>query len=190
MRSTNVKVLGALGALLFGAAITFAGDTPQALLPQGSDADIAKEVRHEIVVYPHYTIFDDIKFRVNQGQVVLEGAVTQPYKKSDLGKIIQKVPGVTSISNDLKVLPLSTMDDRLRMQVARAIYRDPSLSTLAFQALPPIHIIVENGHVTLEGVVNNSMQKQIAGMRANSAGLSFGMVTNNLAVENPAPKKS
>jgi hyperosmotically inducible periplasmic protein len=189
MRSTNVKVLGALGALLFGAAMAFAGDAPQALMPQGPDAAIAKEVRHEIVVYPHYTIFDDIKFRVNQGQVVLEGAVTQPYKKSDLGKIIQKVPGVTSFTNDLKVLPLSTMDDRLRIQVANAVYRDPSLSTLAFQALPPIHIIVDNGHVTLEGVVNNSMQKQIAGMRANSAGLSFGMVTNNLVVENPTPKK-
>jgi hyperosmotically inducible periplasmic protein len=189
MKSTNVKVLGALGAVLFGAGILFAGDAPQAVLPQGPDGTIVKQVRHEIVMYSHYTIFDDIKFRVNQGQVVLEGAVTQPYKKSDLGKITQKVRGVTSVTNDLKVLPLSPMDDRLRMQVARAIYRDPSISTLAYQALPPIHIIVDNGHVTLEGVVNNTMQKQIAGMRANSAGLSFGVVTNNLMVENPTPKK-
>ncbi|HLI82756.1 MAG TPA: BON domain-containing protein [Bryobacteraceae bacterium] len=189
MRPANVKVLGAFGALLFGAVAALAGNAPQAVLPQGSDAAIAKEVRHEIALYPHYTIFDDIKFQVNQGRVALEGAVTQPYKKSELGKIVAAVPGVTSVVNDLKVLPLSSMDDRLRMQVARAIYRDPSLSTLAFQALPPIHIIVENGHVTLEGVVNNSMQKQIAGMRANSAGLSFGMVTNNLRVENPSPKK-
>jgi hyperosmotically inducible periplasmic protein len=188
MRSRNAKVFGALGVLLFGAVIAFAGKAPQAVLPQGPDANIAKEVRHEIVMYSHYTIFDDIRFRVNQGQVVLEGAVTQPYKKSDLGKIVQRIPGVTIVTNDLQVLPLSSMDDRLRMQVARAIYRDPSLSTLAFQALPPIHIIVDNGHVTLEGVVNNSMQKQIAGMRANSAGLSFGMVTNNLVVENPTPK--
>jgi hyperosmotically inducible periplasmic protein len=183
-------ILGALGALLFGASVAVARDAPQAVLPQGPDGNIAKEVRHEIVMYSHYTIFDDIKFRVNQGQVVLEGAVTQPYKKSDLGKIVQQLPGITSITNDLKVLPLSSMDDRLRMQVARAIYRDPSLSTLAFQALPPIHIIVDNGHVTLEGIVNSDMQKQIAGIRANSAGLSFGMVTNNLAVENPASKKS
>jgi hyperosmotically inducible periplasmic protein len=190
MRTTNVRVLGALGPLLFGAAVAFAGDAPQAVLPQGPDAALAKEVRHEIVMYSHYTIFDDIKFRVNQGQVELEGSVTQPYKKSDLGKIVQQIPGVTSVTNDVKVLRLSTMDDRLRMQVARAIYRDPTLSTLAFQALPPIHIIVDNGHVTLEGVVNNSMQKQIAGMRANSAGLSFGLVTNDLVVENPKPKKS
>lgn len=189
MTLTNSRVLGALGALLFGAGMLFAANAPQAVLPQGPDAAVVKQVRHEIVMYPHYTIFDDIKFSVNQGQVVLEGAVTQPYKKSDLSKIIQKVPGVTSVTNDLKVLPLSSMDDRLRMQVATAIYRDPNLSTLAFQALPPIHIIVDNGHVTLEGVVNNSMQKQIAGMRANSAGLSFGTVTNNLVVENPAPKK-
>jgi hyperosmotically inducible periplasmic protein len=188
MRPTNVKALGTLGALLFGAGVVMA-DAPQAALPQGPDGAIAKEVRHEIVMYSHYTIFDDIKFRVNQGQVELDGAVTQPYKKSDLGKIVQGIPGVISVTNDLKVLPLSTMDDRLRQQVARAIYRDPSLSTLAFQALPPIHIIVDNGHVTLEGVVLNDMQKQIAGIRANSAGLSFGTVTNNLMVENPTPKK-
>jgi hyperosmotically inducible protein len=77
------------------------------------------------------------------------------------------------------------MDNRLRMQIARAIYRDPSLSTLGFQALPPIHIIVDSGHVTLEGVVNTELQKQVAGMRASSTGLSFGPVVNNLRVENP-----
>jgi osmotically-inducible protein OsmY len=79
------------------------------------------------------------------------------------------------------------MDDRLRLQVAGAIYRDPVLSGYAMLALPPIHIIVENGHVTLTGMVNSAMEKQIAGMRAASS-LSFGPVTNNLVVEHPAKK--
>jgi hyperosmotically inducible periplasmic protein len=188
----NSKVLGILGAFALATGIAFAESAPQAVLPGGPDQSnaqsIARKVRHEIVMYPHYTIFDDIKFTVNQGNVDLEGAVTQPYKKSDLGKIVQKVPGVTSVTNDLKVLPLSDMDNQLRMQIARAIYRDPSLSTLGFQAIPPIHIIVDNGHVTLEGVVLNAMQKQMAGMRAATTGLSFGPVVNNLTVENP-PKK-
>jgi hyperosmotically inducible protein len=98
------------------------------------------------------------------------------------------VPGVESVTNELEVLPTSFFDDRLRIQVARAVYRDPSLNRYAIQAVPPIHIIVNNGHVTLEGVVNNEMEKNIAGIRASSAGLSFGQVTNNLRVENPKTK--
>jgi hyperosmotically inducible protein len=146
-------------------------------------------VRHEILVYPHYTLWDNINYRVDQGNVQLTGAVTQPYKKSDLTKIVQKIPGVTSVTNQLEVLPLSPMDDRLRRQVASAIFRDPSLSRYAIQAVPPIHIIVDNGHVTLEGVVNSPLEKEVAGMRASSAGLSFGPVVNNLRVENPPAKR-
>ncbi len=192
MRAMNWKRLQVLGAFAIGTGLAVAATGQQAGPPQipGVPNDtIAKKVRHEIVMYPHYSIFDDIKFRVDQGKVELVGAVTQPYKKADLGKIIQKVPGVTTVTNDLKVLPLSNMDERLRMQIARAIYRDPNLSTLAFQSLPPIHIIVDDGHVTLEGVVNTELQKQVAGMRAGSTGLSFGPITNNLVVENPPSKK-
>ena len=78
------------------------------------------------------------------------------------------------------------MDDQLRVQVARSIFRDPVLSRYAMQAVPPIHIIVENGHVTLEGVVSTEMEKNIAGLRASGAGLSFGPVVNHLRVENPS----
>jgi hyperosmotically inducible protein len=98
------------------------------------------------------------------------------------------VPGVTSLSNELKVLPLSPMDDRLRQQVARAIYRDPVLSGYSLQPVPPIHIVVNNGHVTLEGVVRTDMEKNVAGLRAADAGLGFGQITNNLHVENPNHK--
>ena len=182
------KILGFGMALLLGAGIALAGTGPQALVPQ-SDENLARKVRHEIVMYPHYTLWDNINYRIDQGNVQLTGAVTQPYKKSDLTKILQKIPGVTSVTNQIEVLPLSPMDDSLRRQVARAIFRDPSLSRYAIQAVPSIHIIVDNGHVTLEGVVDSPQEKQIAGMRASSAGLSFGPVVNNLRVENPPARK-
>ncbi|HLY18248.1 MAG TPA: BON domain-containing protein [Bryobacteraceae bacterium] len=153
-----------------------------------SDAEIAKKLTHEIRMYPRYGIFDDIRFSVDEGRVELLGDVSEPYKKADLGRIAQHVPGVTSLSNELKVLPLSPMDNRLRLQVARAIYRDPVLSLYGLQPVPPIHIIVDNGHVTLEGVVRTDMEKNVAGLRAAGAGLSFGPVVNNLQVENPSHK--
>ena len=183
----KTKMLGrfAMAAVLLTGAAA-AATKASANLPQ-SDSDIAKNVRHEIVMYPHYSIWDDFGFRVVNGNVDLMGAATQPYKKQDLERLVQKVPGVASVTNEIKVLPLSPMDDRLRVQVANAVYRDPILSGYSLMALPPIHIIVENGHVTLTGTVSTDMQKQIAGMRAAS-GLSFGPVTNNLVVEHPAKK--
>ena len=169
-------------ALLVSAGIAAAANKP-------ADVSVERQILHEIRMYANYSIWDDINFRVsNDGQVQLFGAVNQPYKKSDVERIVRRVPGVTSVTDEIKVLPLSPFDDRLRLQVARAIYRDPVLNRYALQAVGPIHIIVENGHVTLSGVVNSEMDKNVAGIRANAAGLSFGSVTNNLRVENPARK--
>ena len=151
-------------------------------------AELEKSVRHEILMYSNYSLWDDISFRVSNGNVELFGAVNQPYKKSDLQRIVQHIPGVESVTNGIKVLPLSPSDDELRIRVARAIYRDPVLSRYAMGAVPAIHVIVENGKVTLTGAVNNAMEKQVAGIRASAAGLSLGPVVNNLTVENP-PKK-
>jgi hyperosmotically inducible protein len=149
------------------------------------DAAVAQKVAHEVRMYPYYSIWDDVNFQVDNGTVRLLGEVTQPNKKSDLGHIIARIPGVATVDNELKVAPLSPFDNQLRLQVARAIFRDPTLSRYGTQPLPPIHIIVDNGHVTLEGVVSTQMEKQIAGIRANT-GLSFGTATNNLRVEQPA----
>jgi hyperosmotically inducible protein len=154
----------------------------------GNDA-IVRGVTHQILMYPYYTLFDQVDFQLNDGTVRLVGEVTQPWKKSALGERVAGVKGVTAVENELKVAPLSTFDDRIRMQVVRGIYRDPALSRYGVQAIPPIHIIVDNGHVTLEGIVNTEMEKEIAGIRANSS-MSFGTVTNNLRVERPAPPKS
>jgi hyperosmotically inducible protein len=156
--------------------------------PPLTGAELEKGVRHEILTYPKLTLWDDVRFRISDGNVELQGAVNQPYKKDDLQRLVQHVPGVKSVTNEVKVLPLSNFDDELRIRVARAIYYDPTLSRYAMGAIPSIHVIVENGKVTLRGSVMNDMDKQIAGMRASGAGMSFGAVVNDLHVENPAKK--
>ena len=184
MRTRTLGRFLMAAALLAGGAV--ASTKGGANLPQ-SDSDIAKNVRHEVVMYSHYSIWDDLSFRVANGNVDLQGVVSQPFKKQDLERLVHRVPGVVSVTNDIKVLPLSSMDDRLRLQVANAIYRDPIFRGYSMMALPPIHIIVDNGRVTLTGTVSTDMEKQIAGVRAAS-GLSFGPITNNLVVEHPAKK--
>jgi hypothetical protein len=131
-----------LGFLLVGASVMLAANKADKPAP-GTDAAVAEQVRHEVVMYPRYTIWDDVSFRVTQGQVELIGAVSQPYKKDDIERLVRNVPGVTGIRDEIKVLPLSDQDDRLRQQVARAIYRDPVFTRYALQAHPPIHIIVQ-----------------------------------------------
>ena len=187
MRQQMIPKLMLAAALIASTGIAGAANKDKDAGPF-TDDQVANKVTHEIRMYPYYSIWDNINVKVNEGNVELAGQVSQPYKKDDLMRLTQKVPGVASVTNDLQVLPLSNFDNQLRMQVARAIYRDPVLSRYGIQAVPPIHIIVNNGHVTLEGVVNNQMEKEVAGVRANGAGLSFGQVTNNLRVENPAKK--
>ncbi len=182
-----------LGSLVTAASLLMMTGFPAAAADKNAtlstDGQIVKQVRHEILMYPRFTVWDDISFRVNNGQVELLGAVTQPYKKDEIDNIVKQTPGVTSVTSEIKVLPLSDFDNRLRLQVARAIYSDPAFTQYAMMAIPPVHIIVDNGHVTLTGMVATDYEKQIAGMRANTAGLSFSVV-NNLQVEHPTPKKS
>ena len=175
----RAKLLGAVLAAALAAGAAFASQP---------DPDLAQRVAHAIRMYPYYTIWDDISFRVANGQVELTGAVNQPYKKSDIERLVQKVPGVASVNDQIKVLPLSPMDDQLRLRVARAIYSYPALSRYGMGALPSIHVIVENGHVTLAGVVDSQSDKDLAGIRASGAGLSFGSVVNQLHVVNPAAR--
>jgi hyperosmotically inducible protein len=177
------------GALVSSASLAGAADKTTPALPR-TDAEIAKSVQHEIRMYPRYTLWDYLDFRVTNGQVELMGAVTQPFKKSDIEHIVAKLPGVTSMNDNIKVLPLSPNDSLLRRQVAAALFRDPVFRTYATEPVPAIHIIVDNGHVTLTGVVANDFEKNLAGIRASGAGLSFGPVVNNLQVEHPSAKKT
>ncbi len=143
---------------------------------------IAREVRHELVMLPYYGVFDNLAFSVNGSTVTLLGEVTRPTLKSDAENAVKHIEGVTNVVNNIKVLPLSSMDDRIRMAEYRAIYSQPGLDRYALQAVPPIHIIVDNGHVTLVGVVASQSDKQMAGVRANGVSGVFS-VDNQLAVE-------
>lgn len=144
---------------------------------------LAEAVRHELVMLPYYTIFDDLAFHVDGSTVTLVGAVTNPVLKSDAGNVVKGIKGVTEVNNQIKVLPLSPMDWQIRRAEFRAIYGYPQIGDrYGHQALPSIHIIVENGHVTLEGVVANQGDKNLIGIRANTVPNVFS-VTNNLRIE-------
>ena len=143
---------------------------------------IIREVRHELVMLPYYGVFDNLVYRVDGGAVTLMGQVTRPTLKSDAGTVVKGIEGVTRVDNQIEVLPLSPMDDGLRMAEYRAIYGHPGLDRYAMQAVPPIHIIMDNGKVTLEGVVGTQSDKDTAGIRANSVSGVFSVV-NNLRVE-------
>jgi hyperosmotically inducible protein len=143
---------------------------------------LVREVRHQLLLLPYYTIFDDLAFRVDGSTVTLYGAVTNPVLKSDAGNVVKRVEGVTNVTNDIKVLPLSPMDNQIRRAEFRAIYGDPMIGDrYGHMALPSIHIIVDNGHVTLTGVVNNQGDKNLIGIRANSVPDVFS-VKNDLQV--------
>jgi hyperosmotically inducible protein len=152
-------------------------------LPQAAQMRITKEVRHELVLLPYYGVFDNLAYKVSpDGTVTLLGQVSQPVLKSDAENAVKKIEGVEHVDNQIEVLPTSMMDDGTRRAVYRAIYGNEVLSQYAMRAVPPIHIIVKNGNVTLEGVVARQMDKQIAEIQAKSVPNVFS-VTDNLQVE-------
>ena len=161
-------------AFLLGAGVAGAAGKQAAATPQ-TDAALANSVRHEIVMYGKYSIGDDVGIEVSNGTVHLTG-------------VAKNVAGVAQVQNDIRVLPLSPNDDRLRLSIARAIYGDPAMRKYANEPFKPIHILVDNGHVTLTGMVDTELDKQIAGTQAALAGMSFGRIVNNLYVENLATR--
>jgi hyperosmotically inducible periplasmic protein len=146
-------------------------------LPQ----DLTEQVRHELVMIPYYSVFDDLNYRVDDGVVTLSGEVTQPVVKDDAERSVKHLAGVTQVINNIRVLPLSSFDNRIRMAVYRSIYGFAGLYRYGLGTQPSIHIIVENGHVTLVGVVDNQNDKNTANIRANAVPGVFS-VTNDLRV--------
>lgn len=184
---------GVFASLLICSIVLLAGDSAYAQSGQGLDqkalARIYKEVRHELVMLPFYGVFDNLSYKVDtDGTVTLLGQVTRPVLKSDAENSVKKIEGVDRVVNNIEVLPASPADDRIRREAYRAIYGNSVLSEYQLRAVPPIHIIVKNGHITLEGVVARAMDKQVAGMQANSVPGTFS-VTNNLVVEQDDKKK-
>lgn len=149
--------------------------------PARLQATLVQEVRHQLVMLPWYSLFDNLEYKVEGDKVLLVGQVVRPSLKSDAEAAVKRIEGVASVDNQIEVLPLSTNDDRIRRAEFRAIYGFSSLERYAQGAVPPIHIIVKNGHVTLEGVVDNEADKDAANIQANGVADVFS-VTNNLRV--------
>jgi hyperosmotically inducible protein len=146
-----------------------------------SQERITKEVRHELLMLPWFGVFDNIAFKVDGSTVTLLGQVVRPSLKSDAENAVKHIEGVEKVDNQIEVLPTSPMDDRLRLELYRAIYGYPALEKYALGVQKPIRIIVKNGRAALEGVVDNEADKNLAGMRANGVPGIFS-ATNNLQV--------
>lgn len=157
----------------------------QAAQPSATATErITREVRHELLMLPYLDVFDNLTYKVDGYNVSLMGQVTNPTLKSDAGNAVKKIEGVEQVDNQIEVLPNSPMDDQLRRRLFRAIYYYPALQKYAMGVQKPIRIIVKNGKVTLEGVVDSEADKNIANIRARGVSGSFS-VTNNLQVMKP-----
>ncbi len=162
-----------MAATLLASPVLLASEGPKTL---------EEQVRHELVMLPYYNVFDELSFQVNGNNVTLMGDVTQPVLKSDAENVVKLVPGVASVNNEIKVLPLSGFDNGIRWRELRAIYGNSVLSRYGLGPIGQIRIIVNNGNVTLAGIVDNQMDKNIAGIVANGVPGVFS-VTNNLQVK-------
>jgi hyperosmotically inducible protein len=169
--------------ILFAGLLALAnvGTAQDAQLSAKSEERIVKEVRHELLMLPYFGVFDYIAYKVTGPTVTLLGQVVRPSLKSDAENVVKRIEGVEKVDNQIEVLPASPMDDRLRLQLFQAIYQYPALQKYELGVQKPIRIIVKNGRVTLEGVVDSEGDKNLAGMRANGVPGIFS-VTNNLQV--------
>jgi len=179
MHRTGVG-LCVLGLAVAGAQQNVANGSAQP--GAASQQRITREVRHELVMLPYYGVFDNLEYSVTGSTVTLLGQVTRPTLRSDAANAVKGIEGVTNVTNNIQVLPLSPTDDRIRLAEYRAIYSQPGLDRYALQAVPPIHIIVDNGHVRLVGVVASQADKDLAGVRANGVSGVFS-VKNDLRLE-------
>ena len=183
MGNHNLKLAISVLALVLAPGLSAADKKGTSALSNGpANVDkITREVRHELVVQPYYGVFDDLSYSVNGSEVSLFGSVVTPALKSDVENAVKRIEGVTKVENNIKVLPPSSMDDQIRRAEYRAIYSRPELQRYSMRAIPPIHIIVNGGHVTLDGVVDSASDKTVAGVAANSVPSIFS-VDNNLVV--------
>jgi len=169
-----------LGFTMVG--VSSAQESQSSAADQKMQDRMTREIRHQLVMLPQLSIFDNLAYKVNGGTVTLLGQVRNAILKDSAEQAVKRVEGVEKVDNEIQILPASPNDDRIRRQVARAIFNDNSLFRYSMGAVPPIHIVVDRGHVALEGVVDNQADKNVAGIRANSVPGVFG-VQNNLRVE-------
>lgn len=166
--------------ILAAAAVTLALSAP-AFAADSDNLQLFRAVQKQVLQYNHFTIFDNVNVQVDNGAVKLTGKVTMPFKMDDIESRVRKVAGVQRVDNQLEVLPVSQFDDELRLGIANAIYSNPAFRSFASMVNPPIHIIVDRGHVTLDGVVLNDVDRAIA--RSIASGFLSFSVTNDLKTE-------
>jgi osmotically-inducible protein OsmY len=174
-----VLAFGSTG-LAFAASVDQAKTSTDARVEQR----LSGEVRHELNMIPQFTVFDNLAYRVDGTTVTLFGQVRDAIVKDSAEARVKHLEGVERVDNQIEVLPASFNDDRIRRRVAVAMFNDPGLFNYGIQPVPPIHIIVKNGHVNLEGVVRTQVEKDDAFIRANGVPGVFS-VENNLQVEQP-----
>jgi hyperosmotically inducible periplasmic protein len=176
-------VLPILFLAFAGIGVASMGTNPD---PSGSakqTVSLTDQVRHELLMLPYYGVFDQLSFSIEGNDtVVLSGQVTRPVLKSDAEAVVRKVKGAAKVVNNIEVLPLSRMDDSIRLAAYRAIFSRPGFAKYAIQANSPIRIIVKNGNITLDGFVISQTDKTIAEMAARGVPFTFS-VTNNLAID-------
>jgi hyperosmotically inducible protein len=158
---------------------------PTGTLSPESSQKLANKVRHELVMLPYYDVYDNLYFRMDGRTVTLLGQTPNASTKSSAGNVVKHIEGVDTVINNIEVLPPSSADQRIRRATFNAIYGYGPLFKYSHGTVPPIHIIVKNGRITLEGIVDNESDKQMAGMRANEVPGTF-QLTNNLRVINPS----
>ena len=176
--------ISTLCLLLAFVTMSFAQEAQRDQASPKAEDRITREVRHELLMLPYFGVFDYIAYKVNGYTVTLLGQVVRPSLKSDAENAVKHIEGVEKVDNQIEVLPPSSMDDQLRIRLFRAIYGDTGLQKYELGVQKPIRIIVKSGRVTLEGVVDNESEKNVAGIRANSVPGIF-QVTNNLQVVKP-----
>lgn len=171
-----------LGTFLMGATLLLAGSKTAKPAP-GSDQAIAAQVRQDVVTYGDYTVFDEVSFGIRNGQVELNGVVSDAAKKTGFEKLVRSVRGVTGVTDHIRVLSDSLVDQQLRARVANTIYNDQLFGRLGTNEQGPIHILVDHDQVTLQGTVSTEFEKDAAGERAGIAWFQSGPVINNLQVQ-------
>lgn len=180
MSKMRNKIMTLAMALVLGALALLAAPSVSAAPAQSPR--VQERVRKQLVTLPYYGVFDNLAFKMEGDTITLYGQVTRPSTRKDAERRVAKIEGIERVVNNIEVLPLSSFDDNLRARAYRAIFRSGSLYRYAMGANPSIHIIVNRGHITLEGVVSSRMDSQLAYMAANQVPGAFS-VTNNLRIE-------
>ena len=182
MRRVKNIILAIAATLAIATSAAVAAPAVQSGVHGLNEQQIMKKVRKELVTLPYYGVFDNLAYKVEGGTVTLYGQVVRPSTRKDAERRVAKIAGVQQVVNNIEVLPPSPSDDSIRVRTYRTVFRSGGLYRYAMGANPSIHIVVNRGHVTLEGVVGNKMDKQLAFFAANSVPGVFS-VTNNLRTD-------